>query len=510
MIPNILSLLVFLPLAGAIVLLLIPRENKNVIRSMAVGTSLLALVLSVAVWSAFDRTVSGMQMGESYPWIDFGIVQIDYALGIDGLSLPLLLLTTIISTVAIVASFTIRERVKEYYVWTLVLITGMLGVFAALDLFLFFLFFELTLIPMFFIIGIWGGKKRSYASFKFLLYTGLGSAVMFMAFIALAFKGADAMNLASATFNMVGLAEAFSNPSNSEAISSTFKAGLFLALLVGFAVKLPIFPLHTWLPDAYAEAPIPATMILAGVLSKLGAYGILRVGYGILPDQAVSFATLIAILGVINIIYGASLALVQTDLRKLIAYASISHMGIILLGAASFTQAGVQGAIFQMVSHGLITALLFFMAGALYVRTKTYTLSELGGLAKSVPVLTGFMLAAALASLGLPGMSGFVSELLAFMGIFGASPDVIPQATVIAVIGALGIILTAAYLLWAVQRTAFGQMDDKYRGLHDARPLEYVPMIGLLGASILIGVFPHLLSDVINSTVIEFVSRIGG
>ncbi|RNA67802.1 complex I subunit 4 family protein [Alteribacter keqinensis] len=510
MIPNILSWLVFLPLAGALILLVIPRENKNVIRSLAAGTALITLILSLIVWSGFDRGASSAQMGVSYPWIDFGLLQINYELGIDGLSLPLLLLTTVVTTLGIFASFTIQDRIKEYFVWTLVLMTGMLGVFTALDLFLFFLFFELTLIPMFFIIGIWGGKKREYASFKFLIYTGLGSGVMFLAFIAMAFKGSEAIGAAEATFNMAALADIYANPANPEAVSAAFKTGLFAALLLAFAVKLPIFPLHTWLPDAYAEAPVAATMILAGVLSKLGAYGLLRIGYGILPDQAVSFATFIAVLAVINILYGACLALVQTDLKKLIAYASISHMGIILLGAASFTEAGLQGAIFQMVSHGVITALLFFMVGAIYERTKTRELSELGGLSKSIPVLTGFMLAAALASLGLPGLSGFVSELLAFIGIFGASPDVIPQAVPIAVIGALGIILTAAYLLWAVQRTAFGQLNERFTGLKDARPVEYIPMVGLLGVSLLIGIYPNVLSDVINSTVIDFVSRIGG
>ena len=507
MIPNILSLLVFLPLLGALIILTIPNEHKNVIRSVAGITAFVALILSIVLWNAFDRGISGMQFAENYTWIDLGFVQFNYDLGVDGLSMPLLVLTTIVTFLAIVASVTIQERVKEYFVWMLILFTGMLGVFVALDMFLFFLFFELTLIPMFFIIGIWGGKEREYASFKFLLYTGLGSAVMIVAFFAMFYQGAIAEE---ATLNFLRLAEIYANPANAEIITNSFKAGLFLTLFIAFAVKLPIFPFHTWLPNAHVQAPTAASMILAGVLLKMGAYGLLRVGFGILPDQAANFAVLIAILGVVNIIYGALLALVQKDLKKLVAYSSISHMGIVLLGAASFTTAGMQGAIFQLVSHGFIAALLFFMVGAIYERTHTRMIAELGGLSKTIPVLAGFLLAAAMASVGLPGMSGFISELLAFMGIFGASPDIIPGAKTIAVIAALGIILTAAYLLWAMQRTTFGQLHQSHAHLQDARPMEYIPMICLLGLTILIGVYPAILGDVINITVIDIVSKIGG
>ncbi|UCZ53009.1 NADH-quinone oxidoreductase subunit M [Bacillus shivajii] len=510
MIPNILSILVFLPLIVALFILTIPKENQNVIRSLAVGTGVITLVLSLVIWHGFDRSYSGLQFEQFVPWIDIGFLQLNYELGVDGLSMPLLVLTTVVTTLSIFASFSIKERVKEFYVWILVLLTGMLGVFVSLDLFLFFLFFELTLIPMFFIIGIWGGKGKEYASFKFLVYTGLGSAIMFIAFIAMYLKGAEAMNFQETSFSMIRLAEIYANPANPEALTATFKGGLFLALFVAFAVKLPIFPFHTWLPNAHVEAPTAASMILAGVLLKMGGYGLLRIAFGILPDQAARFATLIAILGVINIIYGALLALVQTDLKRLVAFSSISHMGIVLLGAASVTVSGMQGAIFQLVSHGFIAALLFFMVGAIYERTKTRTISELGGLSKSIPILAGFMLAAAMASVGLPGLSGFVSELLAFIGIFGAPAEIIPAATLIGVIAGLGIILTAAYLLWAMQRTTFGEMNEKYKGLQDARPMEYIPMVGLLALSLLIGIYPNILSDVINITVIDFVSRIGG
>ncbi|PYZ96068.1 NADH-quinone oxidoreductase subunit M [Alteribacter lacisalsi] len=506
---NLLSILVFLPLAGALVLLVLPKEQKQLIRSFAGGVAVMAFLVSLIVWSRFRGAAGGIQLGESYSWIDFGLVQLRYELGVDGLSMPLLVLTTLVTAIAVFASFRIETRVKEYFAWMLVLTTGLLGVFTALDMFLFFLFFELTLIPMFFLIGIWGGSERSRAAFKFLLYTGLGSAVMFVAFIALAFKGAEATAFAETTFNMIVLADIFANPANPEVLSSAVRTGLFVAIFLAFAVKLPVFPFHTWLPAAYTQAPTAVTMILAGVLSKMGAYGLIRIGYGILPDQAANFALVIAVLAVVNIVYGACLALVQSDLKTLIAYGSMSHMGIILLGAASLTEAGMQGAIFQMVSHGIIAALLFFIVGALYERTNTSTISELGGLSKSVPVLAGFMLAAAMASLGLPGLSGFVSELLAFMGIFGAA-ELIPAAYWIGGIGILGMILTAGYLLWAVQRTTFGSMREQFKGLPDVRPAEYVPLIGLLGLSLLIGIYPNLLSDIINTTVIEMITRAGG
>ncbi|MDQ0257211.1 NADH-quinone oxidoreductase subunit M [Evansella vedderi] len=508
MIDTILSWLVFLPLAGALLILTIPKENKNVIRSIAIGTSILAFFVSVVLWAAFDRGHSGMQFYQVVPWLNLDFLQINYEVGVDGLSVPLVVLTTIVTTLALFASLSIQHRVKEFYVWTLVLLTGMLGVFVALDMFLFFLFFELTLIPMFFIIGIWGGKEREYASFKFLVYTGLGSAIMFITFIAMFVYGGTAMGgLQNSSFSIPQLAEIYAN---TDAISAGVRGALFLALFIAFAVKLPIFPFHTWLPNAHVEAPTAASMILAGVLLKMGGYGLIRVGIGILPDQAARFATLIAILGVVNIIYGALLALVQTDLKRLVAFSSISHMGIVLLGIASFTASGIQGAIFQLVSHGFISALLFFMVGALYERTKTRTISELGGLSKSVPILAGFTLAAAMASVGLPGLSGFVSELLAFIGVFGADASILPAAKLWGVIAGIGIILTAAYLLWAVQRTTFGQLNDKYKELQDARPLEYIPMIGLLGFSILIGVYPYILSDVINITVLDILSKIGG
>jgi NADH-quinone oxidoreductase subunit M len=507
MIPNILSILIFLPLVGALIILTIPNEHKNVIRSVAGITSFVTLIVSLFVWTGFERGVSGMQLAENFTWIDFGFVQFNYDLGVDGLSMPLLVLTTIVTFLGIIASVTIKERVKEYFVWMLILLTGMLGVFVALDMFLFFLFFELTLIPMFFIIGIWGGKEREYAAFKFLLYTGLGSAIMLIAFFAMFYQGAAAEE---ATLNFIRLAEIYANPANAEVISNAFRAGLFLTIFVAFAIKLPIFPFHTWLPDAHVQAPTAASMILAGVLLKMGAYGLLRIGFGILPDQAANFASLLAILGVVNIIYGALLALVQTDLKKLVAYSSISHMGIVLLGAASFTTQGMSGALFQLVSHGFIAALLFFIVGAIYERTHTRMIADLGGLSKTIPILSGFLLAAAMASVGLPGMSGFISELLAFMGIFGASPDIIPAARTIAVIGALGIILTAAYLLWAVQRTTFGPLHQSHAHLEDARPIEYIPMVCLLGLTILIGVYPAILGDVFNTTVIDLVSKIGG
>ncbi|WP_078593531.1 complex I subunit 4 family protein [Evansella clarkii] len=510
MIPNILSWLVFLPLAGALLILAIPKENKNVIRSLAAVTVLAAVLLSILVWISFDRTVSGMQFQQLIPWIDLGFVQINYEIGVDGLSVPMLALSSIVTALAVFASFNIQERVKEFYIFILILLTGLFGVFVALDLFLFFLFFELTLIPMFFIIGIWGGKQKTFASFKYLIYTGISGAILIMSFIAIYFIGMQASGWTHSTFSIPALAEIYANPAAPEVLTSGIRGALFLALFIAFAIKIPVFPFHTWQPIAYAEAPTAATMILSGVLLKMGGYGLIRIGIGVFPDQVARFATLIAILGVINIIYGAVLALVQNDLKRLVAFASISHMGIVLLGIASFTAAGIQGAIFQLVSHGFITALLFFMVGALAERTNTRNISELGGLSKSVPVLAGFTLAAVMAAIGLPGLSGFVSELLTLIGVFGAPADILPAAAVFGVLAGLGIILTAAYLLWAVKRTTFGPMQEKYSTLKDARPIEYIPMVGLLGLSLLIGVYPTILTDVINVTVTDILSRIGG
>lgn len=510
MIDYILTIILFTPIIGALLVAFVPKQQQQAIRAVAITTTLVFTALCIWLWQAFDRQLSGMQFVESYRWFDIGIIEFRYDLGVDGLSLPMLVLTAIVTCLAVVASYSIKQGIKEYYLWVLVLQTGMAGVFVALDMLLFFMFFELTLIPMFFIIGIWGSQNREYAAFKFLVYTGLGSIVMLLGFFGLFYYGAMASGFNVTSFNMMVIAELFALPMAGELVSEAVRTTLFVIIFVAFAVKLPIFPFHTWLPDAHVQAPTPASMILAGVLLKMGAYGLIRIGYGILPDIAAKFATVIAILGVINILYGAMLALVQKDLKKLVAYSSISHMGIVLLGIASWTAQGMQGAIFQMVSHGFISALLFFMVGAIYERTHTRMIADLGGLSRSVPVLAGFFLAAAMASVGLPGLSGFVSELLAFMGLFAADSNIIAAATLIGVIAALGIILTAAYLLWAVQGTIFGTMPEQYSALGDARRIEYVPMIALFGLSLLLGVYPAILADVINVTVIDIIMKVGG
>lgn len=510
MIPNILSFTIFIPLLALAFIFFIPRDNGGAIRAVALTASLIALVLSVFVWVGFDSSSAAIQYAEHYQWIDVGFVQFNYDLGVDGLSLPMLVLTTIVMFLALVASHSITDRVKEYYIWMLLLQAGLTGVFLALDMLLFFLFFELTLIPMFFIIGLWGGVDRKYASFKFLVYTGLGSIIMLLGFFGLYFIGAYASAFTEVTFNMISLSQVMANPLAPDAVPFSLKVWVFVALFIGFAIKMPIVPFHTWLPDAHVQAPTPASMILAGVLLKMGAYGLIRLGYGILPDVAAHFATLIAVLGVINIIYGALLALVQKDLKKLVAYSSVSHMGIVLVGLASFTVSGVQGAIFQMVSHGFIAALLFFLVGAIYERTHTRMIAQLGGLSQTMPILAGLFVTAAMASLGLPGLSGYVSELMVVIGIFSAPAAIIPGAKVIGAFVGLGIILTAYYLLWAVQRTTFGPIASTNEGLADIRPIEYVPALGLLALSLVIGVYPKILSDTIGLTVIEILAKLGG
>lgn len=513
-----LSLITFSPLLAIIILAFVPRHQGGVIKQIGVLGTLLPLVLSVMLFVNFNYQVPGMQFVESVPWITIPLApaayegissfELRYEMGVDGISMPLVLLTTIVAAMAAIASWHhVKRRLKEYFILFHILLIGMLGVFTTQNLLLFFIFFELTIIPTYFLISIWGYQERERAANTFLIYNGVGSAIMLITFLVI-YWTIPLFNI-PATMNISEIASVLSNPEHIMMLEQ-YKPGylfaLFLGLFIAFGIKLPIFPFHTWMLKVHVQASPAVVMIHSGILLKLGAYGLLRLGVGFFPEEAYQFATWIAILGVVNILYGAVLAFVQKDLKMVMAYSSISHMGIVLLGIAAMNTIGFQGAVFQAVSHGFISALLFFLIGVVWERVGTSHITQLGGLAKSMPFVSGVFLTAAMASLGLPGMSGFISEFLAFLGLFGVMP-------IIAVIGALGIIFTAVYLLRAVLRTTFGPTPERLQGLPDAQPMEVIPMVVLLGMIVLIGIYPAVLSDPLQETlksIVPIVPGIGG
>ncbi|MFC0216383.1 NuoM family protein [Paenibacillus chartarius] len=518
----ILTLIAFTPLLGALLLMFVPKERGGLIKTIALIASLVSLALAGSMYAGYQSSADPLQFKESYSWIHVplnkeGLEQITsfyfdfkYSLAVDGVSLPLVFLTALVSAMAALASFQIKKRWKTYFILFLLLQTGMYGVFMAQDLFLFFVFFEITLVPMFFLIGIWGYVDRERAANKFLIYNGIGSAIMLIAFLILVATAGFSLtqtnnevilsysgDIATITGNLLQNAESFVNRAeqgNPFYLTDTMKWTLFGMLLVAFGIKLPIFPFHTWMLRVHTEAPPSIVMIHSGILLKMGAYGLIRFGILLFPAQAKEAALLLAVLGVINILYGAALAFVQKEFKLVLAYSSISHMGIVLLGIASFNVTGLEGAVFQLVSHGLISALLFLLVGSIYERTETTELGSLGGLAKSVPFMSGMLLVAGMASLGLPGLSGFVSEFLAFLGLFATYPA-------LTAVGALGIVLTAAYVLRGVLSITFGPMPDVYKGIRDARLSEAIPMIALVAFILLLGIYPSVLSEPLLHTL---------
>ncbi len=501
---NLLSFLVFSPLLGIVILLLIPKTQEYWLKFVGFVATLPALILSLSAFFQYRSGADLHQWDESLDWISFknaiqygDLFSIKYELGLDGLSLVLLVLAAIISTLAAIASIQIKKEWKGYFILFLLLEIGMLGVFAAENLFLFFLFFELTLIPTFFLIGKWGYAEKEKAAYSLLIYNGLGSAILLLVIIVL-FARTGTTNIEALQTMMTS-----DNHQFVSSISEPLKYGLLTALLIAFGIKLPIFPLHTWMVRVHVQAPPSIVMIHSGLLLKIGAYGLIRFGIGIFPDQFQEIALLLAVLGVINLLYGAFLALIQTDFKMVLAYASISHMGVVLIGLGAFNEAGIQGAIFQVVSHGLISALLFFLVGVFYERTKTTEIPSLGGMAKAMPITAGFLLAGAMASLGLPGMSGFISEFLAFLGLFREQP-------ILGAIGALGMILTAVYTLVKVLGITYGNAKRDWTGARDLHSVEYVPAVVLTGLIVLIGVYPTILSEPLKSALDTIMLRIGG
>ncbi|MBL4951736.1 NADH-quinone oxidoreductase subunit M [Neobacillus sp. YIM B02564] len=497
----VLSLLVFSPLVGIIVLAILPKSQEIAIKAVGFLATLPPLALSLAVYAHYLAGKSLSDFSVSVPWIQFRGLQpdepayaVNYELAISGFQLLLVVLTSVVSTLAALGACRfIKKEWKGYFMLFLLLVTGMLGLFTAENMVLFFIFFEVTLIPTFFLIGKWGYFEKEKAAFSFLIYNGFGSAVLLIVIMILLAK--------TGTTNIVMLKEIIADPS--VGLSADFKLGLFIALLIAFGVKLPIFPLHSWMLRVHVQAPPSVVMIHSGILLKIGAYGLIRFGMGIFPDQFKQLAVLLAILGVINLLYGAFLAFIQTDFKMVLAYSSISHMGIVLMGLAAMNEAGIQGAIFQVVSHGLISALLFFLVGVLYERTETSLIGNLGGLAKGMPLTAGFLLAAAMASLGLPGMSGFVSEFMAFLGLFKVEPW-------IAAVGSIGIIMTAVYLLRAVLGMTFGKAFRDFDGVLDLRGLELVPVLVLMLLIVLIGVYPSVLSSPLQATLETIMLGLGG
>ena len=484
----ILSVLVFGPVAGALLLALLPQASVRLVRGLSLAVTLAVFALSLGLWTGFVPR-AGFQFVERLSWIP--ALGAEYHLGVDGLSLLLVLLTALLGPVVVLFSMQhVRVREKAYYATLLFLQAGLTGVFVALDLMLFYIFWEAMLIPMFLLIGIWGGPRRIYASVKFFLYTLAGSLLMLAAMIAIYLHHGARTGVY--TFDLVALTQLSYPPQ--------LQAWAFLGFFVAFAIKVPLVPFHTWLPDAHVEAPTAGSVVLAGVLLKMGTYGLMRFSLPLFPDASRYFAPEVLTLAVVGIIYGAVLALAQDDLKKLIAYSSISHLGFVVAGIFSFDPRGEAGAVLQMVGHGLITGALFLCVGMVYERTHQRSIPLLGGLAHRIPVYATLLAFFALASLGLPGLAGFVGEFLILIGVFAAAPA-------FAVGVAVGIVLGAAYLLWMVQRVIFGTLPEKYAGLRDLSALEVLALAPLVVLTIWVGVAPRPFLQVIESAIPALLSR---
>ncbi|MEM8832671.1 MAG: NAD(P)H-quinone oxidoreductase subunit 4 [Cyanobacteria bacterium P01_G01_bin.19] len=493
-IPWLTATIVF-PLIAAIAIPLIPDKYGKNMRMYALGVGLTNLTLIVyGFWQGYSFNNTELQLQETYTWIPQ--LGLNWSVGVDGLSMPLILLSGLVSTLAILASWKVDKKPRLYYALILVLYSAQIGVFAAQDLLLFFLMWEIELVPVYLLISIWGGKKRLYAATKFILYTALASIFILVAGLALAFYGENV------TFDIVelGLKE---YPRSLELLT-------YVGFLIAFGVKLPIFPLHTWLPDAHSQASAPVSMILAGVLLKMGGYGLIRFNIELLPHAHIKFAPLLVILGVINIVYGAFTAFAQTNLKRRLASSSISHMGFILIGIASFTDLGLHGAMLQMLSHGLIAAALFFLSGLTYDRTHTLMMDEMGGMAKMMPKTFAMFTAGAMASLALPGMSGFVGELTVFLGI--ATSDAYSQTFKVGIVflTAVGLILTPIYLLSMLREVFYGDRNPQLKidsFQVDAQPREIFVAVCLLVPTIAIGLYPKLATTSYDLKTTEIAAK---
>jgi NADH-quinone oxidoreductase subunit M len=515
---GVLTWITFLPILGMLIVLLLPKSNWSSIRWTSALFTFLQVVLAVYLYVNYDRnlagvnTEQGMQFVEKYSWIDikgvawFGRIHIDYFMGIDGLSVPMVLLTGLICFIAVFASWGIDKAVKGYFALLLLLDTGMMGVFVSLDFFLFYIFWEVMLLPMYFLIGIWGGPRREYAAIKFFLYTLFGSVLMLLVMLALYFSVTvtdPATGEKVHVFNMLAMMNAanFEPGSLLSGLHTYWRYVAYIALFIAFAIKVPIFPFHTWLPDAHVEAPTAISVILAGILLKMGTYGMLRVSFPMFPDAMLTYAKPLAIFGFINIVYGALVAMAQTDFKKLIAYSSISHMGIVVLGMSALNTQGVTGAIFQMFNHGTITAMLFLIVGVIYDRAHTRGLDEFGGLANQMPRYFAIMSIAFFAALGLPGLSGFISEAFAFLGAFQTFRWITIAST-------LGIVLTAGYMLWTLQRLFLGTLPERWAKLSDINGRELFTLVPLAVIVIFLGLYPSPMLDLMTASANHLVDLV--
>ncbi len=492
-----LTYLILIPLIGSFLILFIKKEQANFIRYAALGISIIVFLISLIIYFQFDSTTSDFQFINKIEWIKG--LNIHYHVGIDGMSLLLVLLTTFLTPLTLLSSWSsIENKVKEFSFFFLMLEVGLLGVFVSLDLFLFYIFWEAMLIPMYFIIGIWGGKERIYAAVKFFIYTMFGSLLMLVAIIWLAVYAIEPLGYF--TTNLLDLYKV------APQIPMNIQIWMFLAFAFSFAIKVPIFPLHTWLPDAHVQAPTAGSVILAGVLLKMGTYGLLRFNLPLFPQASISAAPYISVLAVIGIIYGALVAMVQTDIKKLVAYSSVSHLGFVVLGIFAVTQESVQGAVIQMVNHGLSTGALFLLVGIIYERTHTREIADYGGIARLVPVYSFALMFASLSSVGLPGLNGFIGEFLILVGSF-QSP--ILHSWWFTVFAASGVIFAAIYLLWMYQRVVFGQVtNQKLVGLKDMNGREKLVLFPIFLFIVWIGIYPSTFLKVSEKSSAKVVKQI--
>ena len=491
---NPLTLVTFFPLVGVLVILFLKSEHKDTIRWVALFTSLITFGLSIWVLAAFDPSIADLQLAVKLTWIRVAKWDISYSMGVDGLSILLLLLTTFLTPISIVSTWkAIEDRVKDFMIFFLLLEVGMVGVFLAQDLFLFYIFWEFTLVPMYFLIGVWGGPRRMYAAIKFFLYTMAGSIFMLLAILWL--------GIYQGSFSVPDLIKM------SGSIPAHIQLWLFLAFAAAFAIKVPMWPLHSWLPDAHVEAPTAGSVILAGVLLKMGTYGFLRFNIPLFPQAAKQCAPWIAVLAVIGIIYGAAVSYAQKDVKKLVAYSSVSHLGFVMLGLFALNSQGIQGGILQMINHGLSTGALFLIVGMIYERRHTREMDAFGGLWKVMPVYAALTLVVTLSSMGLPGLNGFIGEFTILLGAFGSTALGSPW---FAGLAALGVIMAAVYLLFMFQKLFLGQVDkEENKALKDINLREIITLAVIIVFIFWIGLYPKPFFTLMSASVNQLLAAIG-